>query len=176
MYLKYNFQSKPMLNKIIFLDRDGVINKRRDDYVKTIDEFVLLPNVAESIKKLNQMGFLIIILTNQSAINRGIITEEQLNQIHTYMIQELKKSSCIITKIYFCPHRPDENCDCRKPKPGLIKKAIKEFDADIDNSWLIGDSDTDLESANSIGVRAIKIDKNMDITKAIRMIIQNESK
>jgi len=89
------------------LDRDGVINQNKDDYVKNIKEFIFLPNSVEAIKKLNQIGFSIIIITNQSVVNRGIITENMLEKIHEYMIEKIESQDGKITKIYYCPHRPD---------------------------------------------------------------------
>ena len=161
------------INKAIFLDRDGVINLKRDDYVKSISEFVFLPNVHSFIKKLCDMGFLIIVVTNQSVVNRGLISNNKLNEIHEYMLRELNKQACKINKIYFCPHRPDENCNCRKPRTGLIMKAIEEFKVDISRSWLIGDSNSDIEAANSVGLKSIKVDKEFDLRKAVE-IISNE--
>lgn len=158
----------------VFLDRDGVINKKRDDYVKSISEFVFLPNVEKAIKKLNDKNYLVIIITNQSAVNRGIITRSTLENIHGHMIHELSKKSCTITKIYYCPHRPDENCDCRKPHLGMIKKAVREFAIDISNSWLIGDSDSDIHAAMMMGLRWIKIDNYTDLDAAVRKILHHK--
>lgn len=159
------------LNKAVFLDRDGVLNRKRDDYVKSVDELVILENVPEAIRLLNESGFLTIIITNQSAVNRGYLSHEKLKQIHDFMNLQLKKYSCFIDAIYYCPHIPDENCDCRKPKPGLIKKAIKEHNIDISRSWLIGDSETDVISGTQIGLRTIQIRTNSDLLKSVRTII-----
>ena len=91
-------------------------------------------------------GFLIIVITNQSVINRQIITIKELEEIHSTIQKFLMKSNTSIDKFYFCPHRPDENCDCRKPKPGLILQAINEFSIDVSKSWMIGDSKTDIQA------------------------------
>lgn len=161
-----------MLAKIraIFLDRDGVINYNRDDYVKNIDEFVFLPKIFTAIKQFNQMGFTVFIITNQSAVNRGIITRMQLDDIHDFMLDELEKNECMIEKIYTCPHRPDENCTCRKPKPGMLMKAINEYDIDVSNSWLIGDKMSDIQAANQMSLNSILVDKNTDLYDAIDII------
>ena len=108
------------LYKTVFLDRDGIINKNRPDYVKTIDELEIL-EVAESIKKLKDNGFLVVVISNQSAINRGLTNHENVKQIHSTIQEYLKKNGTKIDAFYYCPHRPDEDCDCRKPKPGLFK-------------------------------------------------------
>lgn len=157
-------------NKAVFLDRDGVINKNRDDYVKSIDEFVFLPNVAEAIRILNKMNYLIIIITNQSAINRKIISKADLENIHNYMLENLENTGCRISKIYVCPHKPDENCECRKPKSGLLENAIEDFKVSVANSWLIGDNITDIQAAEKIGLKSIMIDKDGDIMKAVKQI------
>ncbi len=157
------------MNKFIFLDRDGVINQNRDDYVKSINEFVFLSTSLQAIEKLNHLGFKIIIITNQSAINRGIITENELQNIHHFMLSELKKHDCKIEKIYFCPHRPDENCICRKPNTGMIENALSDFDIDISKSWLIGDSNGDMELGKKIGLKSIKMERNGNL-----MVVVNE--
>ena len=156
--------------RAIFLDRDGVINQNRDNYVKSIDEFILLPDVPKAINLLNQRGYKIIIITNQSAINRGIITEHQLSQIHEYMLNILRSHECRIHRIYYCPHRPDENCQCRKPQSGLIKKAIEDFNINVKDSWLIGDSDSDIQAAKELNLKSIKIERNGDLMLAAKII------
>jgi len=157
-------------NRAIFLDRDGVVNENRDDYVKNKNEFIFLPQVFTAINKFNQMGFLTIIITNQSAINRGIITKTQLDDIHTFMLNELEKNSCKITKIYFCPHRPDEDCSCRKPQTGLLTRAIEDFDIDISNSWLIGDKESDILAAKKIGLKSIFVNEENGLLYAVNLI------
>jgi D,D-heptose 1,7-bisphosphate phosphatase len=159
------------MNRAVFLDRDGVLNRKRDDYVKSVDEFVMLENVPEAIRLLNKSGFLTIIITNQSAVNRGYLSHEKLGQIHDFMNFQLKKYDCSIDAIYYCPHTPNENCDCRKPKPGLIRKAIEEHSIDINKSWLIGDSETDVMSGTQIGIKTIQIKTNSDLLKPVREII-----
>jgi len=162
------------MNRFVFLDRDGVININRDDYVKSIDEFIFLPHAINAIKKLNDLGFKIIIITNQSVINRGIMSENELKKIHFYMINELNKHDCKIEKIYFCPHRPDENCSCRKPNLGLMKKALSDFYIDISKSWLIGDSTSDIELANNVDLKSIKIERNGNLMNAVKEIEENK--
>ena len=109
-----------MKNKAVFLDRDGVINKKRIDHVKSVDEFKIFSNVGDAIKLLRDKGYLVIIITNQSVIGRNIISEKKLDEIHIELKNYLKQSNTYVDSIYYCPHIPEQNCDCRKPRPGLI--------------------------------------------------------
>lgn len=160
------------MNKAVFLDRDGVINKKRDDYVKDISEFVFLPDVPKAIKLLNEKKFLIIIITNQSAINRGIITEEDLLRIHNFMKKELEKQGASIDAIYYCPHRPDENCPCRKPKTKLIERAIHNHLISPTSSWLVGDSESDITAACTMQIPSIRINMNGSLLEAVNRILK----
>jgi histidinol-phosphate phosphatase family protein len=157
-------------NKAVFLDRDGVLNKKREDYVKSIKELEIFPNIAEEISKLKMKGFLIIVITNQSVINRQIITIKELEEIHLTIQKFLKKSKTCIDKFYFCPHRPDENCECRKPNPGLIKQAINEFSIDASKSWMIGDSITDIQAGEKAGCETIFLKQNDSFTNVLKII------
>ena len=157
--------------KTVFVDRDGVINQERNDYVKSISELEIYPNVAKNIKLLKDAGFLVIVITNQSAVNRGIITHEMINQIHNSIQEHLKKYGTFLDGFYYCPHVPDENCNCRKPKPGLLQQAILELNIDLNSSWMIGDSDSDIEAADSIGCKAIKISDSFSLDNAVEKIL-----
>jgi len=157
-------------NKAIFLDRDGVINKNRDDYVKSTKELEIFSNIGKEILKLKMKGFLIIVITNQSVINREIITITELEEIHSTIQKFLMKSKTSIDKFYFCPHRPDENCDCRKPKPGLILQAINEFSIDVSKSWMVGDSKTDIQAGEKAGCKTILLKKNDSFTNILKII------
>ena len=157
--------------KTVFVDRDGVINQERSDYVKSISELEIYPNVAKNIKLLKDAGFLVIVITNQSAVNRGIITHEIVSQIHDSIQDHLKKYGTFLDGFYYCPHTPNENCNCRKPKSGLLEKAILELNIDLNSSWMIGDSDSDIEAADSIGCKAIKISDNFSLDNAVQKIL-----
>ena len=157
--------------KTVFVDRDGVINQERSDYVKSISELEIYPNVAKNIKLLKDAGFLVIVITNQSAVNRGIITHEIVSQIHDSIQDHLKKYGTFLDGFYYCPHTPNENCNCRKPKSGLLEKAILELNIDLNSSWMIGDSDSDIEAADSIGCKAIKINDNFSLDNAVEKIL-----
>ena len=157
--------------KTVFVDRVGVINQERSDYVKSITELAIYPNVAKNIKLLKDAGFLVIVITNQSAVNRGIITHEIVSQIHDSIQDHLKKYGTFLDGFYYCPHTPNENCNCRKPKPGLFQQAILELNIDLNSSWMIGDSDSDIEAADSIGCKAIKINDNFSLDNAVEKIL-----
>ena len=161
--------------KTVFLDRDGVINQERSDYVKSISELEIYPNVAKNIKLLKDAGFLVVVITNQSAVNRGIVTHETINQIHNSIQDHLKKHGTFLDGFYYCPHIPNENCNCRKPKPGLFQQAILELNIDLNSSWMIGDSNSDIEAAISIGCKAIKIDNNFSFRTAVIFIFNRSS-
>ena len=160
------------MNKAIFLDRDGVINIERKDYVKSIKEFVLIDGIFEVIKSINDKGYLVIIITNQSVINRKIINEKDLEKIHNHLLKQAKRQNVKIDGIYFCPHRPDENCECRKPKPGMILKAAQEFQIDLKNSVMIGDSNTDIEAAQQAGCHGILVEESDSLTNIIKKYLE----
>jgi len=162
---------------VLFLDRDGVINKKRIDYVKTINELKFIPNIFNALKKFNDIGFIIIVITNQSVVNRKIISEIQLKEIHNHMLKTMEKNSCKIAKIYYCPHRPEEKCDCRKPNSGMIKQAMNDFEIKTQNAILIGDSETDIEAATKMKIKSIKIQTDgqlIDLIDDVRNIFFKE--
>ena len=159
--------------KAVFLDRDGVINKNREDYVKSVDETEIFQEVGESIKKLKENGFLVVIITNQSAINRGLTTIENIKEIHGILNDYLKEFETKVDGIFICPHRPDENCSCRKPKTGLLLKAICDFSIDVNSSWFIGDRDSDIQAGQSAGCKTLKIQDDVNLVKAVDLILKS---
>jgi D-glycero-D-manno-heptose 1,7-bisphosphate phosphatase len=159
-------------NKAIFLDRDGVINKKIiGDYVKYWEEFEFLCGVKEAIKLLNQTNFKVIIITNQAGIGRGVMTEEQLKMIHQKMLDELETYGAKVDAIYYCPHHPDDNCNCRKPKTGMLKQADKDFNIDFKNSWLIGDEPKDIEAGRKMGCKTCMVTKDKGLLQIVKEII-----
>ena len=156
------------MKKAIFLDRDGVINLEKKDYVKSIKEFQIIHNVPKAIATLKEKGFLVIVITNQSAINRGLLTIKILNEIHNQLQEILKDNDTSIDDFYFCPHRPDENCLCRKPKPGLLLQAAKHHKIDLKNSFFIGDSQTDIEAAKAVGCKYILLKNNQKLIDIVK--------
>jgi D-glycero-D-manno-heptose 1,7-bisphosphate phosphatase len=142
-----------MKKNYIFLDRDGVVNKDSPDYVKRWSEFEFLPGSLDAIRLLTEKKYLVIIITNQSIINRKMATLDDLEFTHSMMKKAVKEGGGEIKDIFFCPHAPEEGCSCRKPKPGLILEALKKFGADAKNSVMVGDSAKDIECARRAGCR-----------------------
>lgn len=166
-------QGKNLKNKqkAIFLDRDGTINKYVG-FLRKIDDFELIDGVSEAIKLINQSGYLAIVVTNQPVIARGEVSWDELHEIHRKMETLLGKDAAYIDGMYICPHHPDKgfegerpeykiDCDCRKPKPGLLLQAAKDFNIDLSESYMIGDSGRDVEAGENAGVcAAIKVLEN----------------
>jgi D-glycero-D-manno-heptose 1,7-bisphosphate phosphatase len=140
--------------KTIFIDRDGVINRNaaEHDYIKTLSEFEFLPNSKRAILDLSEAGHQMFIVSNQAGINKGIIKREDFKEIDDYINRELRDS---ITKIYYCPHKLEENCNCRKPKPGMLLQAAKEYDLILSDCYYIGDAEEDVEIAKRAGCKII---------------------
>jgi len=162
------------LRKAVFLDRDGIVNRERSDYVKTLDELEIFTNVADCVKILKKGGFLVVIVTNQSAVNRGKITHEQLSEIHNAIQNYFRKNETNVDGFYYCPHRPDENCNCRKPKPGLLLKAARELNIDLKSSWFIGNNDSDIQAGSSVGCKSIKVVEQDELFLAIQKILKDQ--
>ena len=162
------------MTKAIFLDRDGVINQERKDYVKKLDEFKILDKIADAINIIKSHGFLVIIITNQSAINRKLLSVETLNKIHEKLQSYLEKYGTSFDGVYLCPHTPSENCECRKPKPGLIIQAVTDFKIDLSQSYMIGNSETDLQAARNAGCNGILLKKNQTLLEVIVDLFESE--
>ncbi len=151
--------------KAIFLDRDGTIN-RYNGFVRGVEQFTLLPDVAEAIRLINESGYLCIVITNQPVIARGEVTVEGLEQIHNKMETELGMDGAYLDAIYYCPHHPDKgfdgeveelkiDCECRKPKPGMILQACRDFNIEVSESWMIGDGWRDIECGYNAGAHTV---------------------
>ena len=140
-------------NKALFLDRDGTINIEKN-YVYKIEDFEFIDGIFELIKSYQEKGFLIFIITNQAGIARGYYTEKDYKALTDWMIKQFRKKGINITKVYHCPHHPEitGSCDCRKPNPGMILDAIKEFNIDPVNSVLIGDKKSDILAGRNAGL------------------------
>ncbi len=156
---------KDSKQKAIFLDRDGVIDKQIPNIHKP-EDIIMLPGAVEAIRKINQSGYLTIIVTNQPDIAKGFCTFKDQEDIHQKISNILKEGEAHMDHIYICPHHPEKgfegeitelkiDCDCRKPKPGLLTKAIQEHNIDKEQSWMIGDSKTDVVAGQRAGLKTI---------------------
>ena len=159
---KKNLKNK---QKAIFLDRDGTINKYVG-FLRKITDFELLDGVAEAIRKVNESGYLVVVVTNQPVIARGEISIEELEEIHNKMETLLGKEGAYLDAIYYCPHHPHKgyegerlelkiDCDCRKPKPGMLLKAAEDFNIDLSQSWMIGDGENDIKAGIKAGCKTV---------------------
>lgn len=178
-----------MKNKAVFLDRDGTINVDRG-YVYKIENLQLIPGVIEGLKKLQDYSnYKLIIVTDQSGIARGYYTEESYLKFREYMHRVLAENGVIINEEYFCPHIDEDNCNCRKPKAGMLKQAAKDFNLDLKECWMMGDKVKDILAGKNAGCRAIHIltgeEKNpityadfvaKDLVDAADYILNNKNK
>jgi D-glycero-D-manno-heptose 1,7-bisphosphate phosphatase len=140
----------------IFLDRDGVINEKIEgSYVTTWEEFRYIDGVRRALLQLSALGLPLIVVSNQAAVGKGLISEETLVEITRRFVSELREAGVEIQAVYYCPHVPQQSCACRKPQPGLLEQAAREWNIDLRNSVMIGDSLTDAQAATAAGCRAV---------------------
>jgi D-glycero-D-manno-heptose 1,7-bisphosphate phosphatase len=164
------------MQKAIFLDRDGVINSDIGHYyIYRIEDFTINEGIIPSLQKFTKAGYVLFIITNQGGVAKGIYTENDINKVHNHLCSILKNNGITIQKIYYCPHHDSvSSCDCRKPSPYMINKAISEFGIDKSASYMIGDSKRDIEAAHAAGIKGIKIDSNENISKYCDSILKGE--
>ena len=151
---------------VVFLDRDGVINRDSPEYIKSLAEFDFLPRSLSAIKNLTANRINVIVITNQSALHRGLITQKTLDTMHAAMITEVRTRGGRIDDIFYCPHTPDEECNCRKPAPGMIHNARKKHGIDLSLAGMVGDSAKDIACARNAGVRYAVLVKTGNFAKA----------
>jgi len=144
------------MNKAVFLDRDGTMTKDAH-YCSRPEDLLLLPNVGEGVSLLNENGFKVAVITNQSGIARGYFNDQILEEIHNKMRRDLARYNASVDAIYYCPHHPDEGCECRKPKPKLAYEAISDLCIDVKQSYFVGDRMMDVQVAKSIGCKSVII-------------------
>jgi len=164
-----------MKNRAVFLDRDGTINVDVG-YPNNYSQIKIYPSSFEALRKINAAGFLVVIVTNQSGVGRGLLTEDNLEDIHQDMMAEFASWNIRIDGIYYCPHydlsdipRYGQNCSCRKPKPGLGFKAADDFGIDLDNSYMIGDKVEDILFGLNIGARPVLVRTGFGASAEIRL-------
>jgi D-glycero-D-manno-heptose 1,7-bisphosphate phosphatase len=147
------------MSRAAFLDRDGVINQKapRGEYITRWKEMQFLPGVAEGIALLNRAGFRVIVVSNQRCVAKGLITASELDLIHERMRDALARAGGSVDAIYYCPHELQPPCTCRKPRPGMLLEAARAHNIDLSASWMIGDSDKDVEAGKNAGCRTVRL-------------------
>ena len=139
--------------RLVILDRDGVINEDSDDYIRNEDEWIPIPGSIEAICRLSKAGWRVAVATNQSGLGRGYFDEFALARMHEKMRALVEECGGEIAGVFFCPHRPDEDCGCRKPRPGLLERMEAEFGISVAGAWYVGDTGKDLDCALAMGCR-----------------------
>lgn len=153
-----------MKRKAVFTDRDGTIN-RDVHYLSDPNGLELYPTVAEGIRLLNDAGFLVVVVTNQSGITRGLFTLETLDAIHCRLLEKLAEAGARVDAFYYCPHHPDDGCNCRKPRTGLLQRAVADHGIDPSVSFFMGDRMMDVEAGQGIGCRTVLVPERLDLVK-----------
>ena len=147
------------MKRAAFLDRDGVINRKRPEgqYVTRWEEMEFFPGVSAAISLLTQAGFCVLAVSNQRCVAKGLLTANELGSIHDRMCRELAATGAVITEVYYCPHDEQPPCGCRKPSPGMLFRAALEHEIDLRASWMIGDSEIDVQAGKNAGCRTVRI-------------------
>ena len=162
------------MRKAVFFDRDGVINSDEGHYyIFKPEDFKLNPDIIDSMVLLHQAGFLLFVISNQAGIAKGLYKKTDSDNLHTILQNNLQKHNVSIAEIYYCPHHPEYGkCICRKPNSLMLEKAIARFEIDVNQSFLIGDSDRDIEAACKVGIRGIKVEKNYSVKELCKSIAE----
>ncbi|MDD5423070.1 MAG: D-glycero-beta-D-manno-heptose 1,7-bisphosphate 7-phosphatase [Candidatus Omnitrophica bacterium] len=153
---------KPKFRKAVFIDRDGVINRdpggwTEHSYVTKWDDFYFLPEAKDAIKRLTDKGYDIVVVSNQAGVSKGYYTVRALNNINAKMLKEIKKAGGRITKVYYCIHKDEDGCGCRKPNTGMLDQAERELDVDVAGSYFIGDGKVDVEAGSKAGMKTVLV-------------------
>ncbi|MFC1917399.1 HAD-IIIA family hydrolase [Chloroflexota bacterium] len=164
--------------KVVFLDRDGVINRKppRAEYVKRWEEFEFLPEATQALRLLTQNGYDICMVTNQAGIARGVMSEQDLKDIHEELGKELEKHDAKISAIYYCPHGWDDGCECRKPKPGLLYQAARDHNLDLTKTIFIGDDERDMQAGTAAGCKTILVTPGNNLLQIVKSLFKPISK
>jgi len=159
------------MNKVVFLDRDGVVNVERGEYTWKVEDFKLTIGLVNFLKAMQQKGFLTIIISNQGCIGKGVCTMQDVEKAHQYLKDELNKSNIELTDIYYCPHHPNSGkCLCRKPGSVMLEKAIARYQVDISKSYFIGDTERDIEAGSKVLLHTIKVNPNDDLMEYLDLV------
>ena len=143
--------------RLIILDRDGVINEDSDDYIKSVEEWIPIGGSIEAISRLKKAGYLVAVASNQSGIGRGYFEMQDLQAMHDKLNALLAQRGATIDAIFFCPHTPEDNCTCRKPKPGLLLQIARQLNADLKQAVFVGDSPSDIKAARMVGATPVLV-------------------
>lgn len=156
------------MKKALFLDRDGVLNRERGNYTYTVQDFEVLPDVVESLKLAKTKGYLLIVISNQGGIAKGIFNQQRVEELHAILSAKLAEQDVYFDEIYYCQHHNQiGKCICRKPNSLMLEKAIARFNVDAASSVMIGDSQRDLDAAKKVGVEGVLIESNSGILKIV---------
>jgi D-glycero-D-manno-heptose 1,7-bisphosphate phosphatase len=159
------------MNKALFLDRDGVLNRERGDYTFSVEDFEVLPDVARALKIAKQKGYLLIVISNQGGVARGIFSQERVEVLHSLLQEKLAETNVFFDEVYYCTHHDQVGkCICRKPDSGMLEKAIARFHIDASRSVMVGDSPRDIAAAEKLGVKGIKIERNTSILEIVEAL------
>lgn len=143
--------------KLVILDRDGVINHDSDEYIKSPEEWVPIPGSLEAIARLHREGYKVVVVTNQSGVGRGLFDMNMLGRIHSKMLEAVRAKGGEIDAIFFCPHRPEDNCGCRKPQPGLYQEVTERLKVNLSGVYSVGDSERDIIVARLVSARPVLV-------------------
>jgi D-glycero-D-manno-heptose 1,7-bisphosphate phosphatase len=159
--------------KAIFLDRDGVLIRERGDYTYLLEDMIINEGVGEALQKFSEAGFLLIVVSNQSGIAKGLYEKKDADYLHLHLERNFKNHGVVLDEIYYCPHHPTVSaCICRKPDSQLLEKAIARFGINASASWFIGDADRDVEAGKKAGVNTIKLEVNGSLSEIVRQILR----
>jgi D-glycero-D-manno-heptose 1,7-bisphosphate phosphatase len=147
------------LCRAVFLDRDGVINRKAPDgdYIRNWQQIEFIPGAIEAIARLSSSGVILFVVTNQRGIARRMVTLSDVNEIHRLMQETISNAGGRVAQIYYCPHDYSDNCDCRKPKPGMLIRAATEHGVSLESSWMVGDSESDVQAGKSVGCKTLRV-------------------
>lgn len=143
--------------RLLILDRDGVINRDSAAFIKSPEEWIPIPGSLKAIAHANQLGFRVVVISNQSGVARGLFDIGQLNKIHAHMLDEIARFGGRVEAVFFCPHGPDDDCECRKPRPGLLLDVGRRLGIDLKSAILVGDRETDMAAASAVGAKKILV-------------------
>jgi D-glycero-D-manno-heptose 1,7-bisphosphate phosphatase len=159
-------------NKAVFLDRDGVLNRELGNYVMHLEDFIINDGVVKALKTFQEKNYLLIVISNQGGISKGICTREQVDYLHLHLQRMLKNKGIIVQEVYYCPHHPENtNCICRKPDSQLLEKAMARFGIDHTRSYFIGDAERDMVAGEKAGVQTIRVEVNQSLMEIADRIV-----